>query len=75
MAIFFVPISGLGPMCLALTLAFKSGNVIGPGQYHLAVAGGSTIRFKKHLRIGSFYFLPTRYREVVLTWSKSGSDF
>ena len=44
----------------------KSGNVIGPGQYHLAVAGGSAIRFK------NFYCLPTRYREVVLTRSKSG---
>jgi len=38
-------------------------------------SGWVKIRFKKHEQIQRSYCLPTRYREVVLTRSKSGSDF
>jgi len=49
--------------------AQDSGNVLGQGQNHLAVAGGCAA-FSERLD-----FVPTRYREVVLTVSKSDSDF
>src|SRR5215212_10024695 len=39
---------------------------LGPGQYHLAVAGGSTIRTQNNRNL-TYGHLPTRYREVVLT--------
>jgi len=45
--------------------AQDSGNVLGQGQNHLAVAGGCAA-FSERLD-----FVPTRYREVVLTLSKS----
>ena len=44
-------------------------NILGHGQNHLAVAGGYEV---KALRKGC---APSRYREVVLTVSKSESDF
>jgi len=47
-----------------MVLPQMAGINVGSGQYHLAVAGGSTVG------ISHAGHLPTRYREVVLTRSK-----
>ena len=44
--------------------------MLGYSQYHLAVAGGYVVD-----GLRSAAHAPTRYREVVLTLSKSSSDF
>jgi len=50
--------------------------LLGYSQYHLAVAGGCAAGISETLRkIEHVYDVPTRYREVVLTVSKSDSDF
>ncbi len=51
---------------------FPSGDEIslGHGQYHLAVAGGYVV----DRPCSKAAHAPTRYREVVLTVSKSGCD-
>jgi len=50
---------------------FESEPKLGHSQNHLAVAGGC----KRSALVQAVGFAPTRYREVVLTVSKSGSDF
>jgi hypothetical protein len=47
----------------------QSEALVGHSQYHLAVAGGYAVGSNPKAA-----HAPTRYREVVLTVSKSGSD-
>jgi len=44
--------------------------VLGPGQYHLAVAGGCAAVKRLCYQRGPKRCAPTRYREVVLTRPK-----
>ena len=58
-----------------MALPQKSVDELGPGQYHLAVAGGSTIRNQNNRTFTHTDHSPTRYREVVLTRSNIDCDF
>jgi hypothetical protein len=57
---------------LAESLTHLSGkkNLLGQGQNHVAVAGGCAAFCSERV-----YDVPTRYREVVLTLSKTGLTY
>ena len=61
---------------MAGTPVDESEMLVGHGQNHLAVAGGCAAGISETLtKSTGVYDVPTRYREVVLTVSKPGSDF